>query len=318
MSKKERLIYFYDLKITASSRGFKYAKTITAYDAMQLISTIPASEMHCNLNDLCHIYVSKFEWVDGDILTILINRSDQNVPNPIFSKFSTQSRREIKKDRHEGQDYSAHIVIKFSTDRSEPALVLIEKNYGLSVSVIKKLFDTLLKNAESITPKAVFFTQNHPDGSMDKEGRLKTYNVSFRSDFLGHVSDSLRDDLNKGTLQSIELITEVEQPGGLDEECYLEEKKSVVILKLNQLHQPVRDKFAAIVNYLSNKKFSYDFGKIRFKTVSGLNRQIDIEQSAADTLYVKREKINDFSVDLESSYSDFNNEIIDKMKELVD
>lgn len=62
----------------------------------------------------------------------------------------------------------------------------------------------------------------------------------------------------------------------------------------------------------------YSKAKIKFKTETGLDRTVNMDTAEGLALaYVKKEKLDGFNVNLESSYEKFNNTILAKMEALL-
>lgn len=261
------------------------------------------------------LYVSDWGW-DGDVISVLINKSDKGMSDPVFSIPSEKKRRTAEKQDREGQDFSIHLVIQLPENDLRPALVLVEYCAGLGVFVVQNLLNQILRNAKMVAPQD--FEQTHPDGAVDDKGKPKKYNVTFKCKFDGHISDSLRDDLNRGKVQSIELITEKEQYTNIDEEGYIQEKCKTLVLTLRDEKKPIVDRFSKIAKVVMDKKDDYSKARIKFKTPTGVDQTVEVKTSGDLAQgYVKREKLDGFGIDLKSSYDRFCNVILVKMKELL-
>lgn len=317
MKKKERLVYYYDLSISVKSRDFDAPKPISVKEAFKLIQEVRAEKRTKELskgNEF--IYVSDLEWSDDDIISILINKSDKGMSDPVFTVPKEEKRRTIEKKEKEGQDFSVHIIIKLPNNDIDSALVIIEYCPGLSISTIKRLLNQILSNAKKECPDN--FKQNHPDGEIDNYGKSKTYSVTCKCELDGHISNELKSDLDSGKVQSIELITDKEQYTSFDEEGRIQEKCKTLVLTLKDNEHPIRDQFNRITNVIKKQKDDYSKAKIKFKTSSGLNRTVEMQTTdGLAQAYVKKEKLDGFESDLKSSYDKLNKTILNKMKELL-
>lgn len=316
MNKKERMVFFYDMDISASSRTFEAPKPISVRKAFELMGLVPL-EQKIKKMDKATLYISNWELDQAnDIIKILINKSDQDTADPIYSDLNTKQRRVISKEKDEGQDFSVHIIVKLSKEEKSPATVLVEYCSGLGFSNITKLLNTILKKSKDYSPND--FTQNHPDGSTDRHGNQRKYNVSFKFNIEGHISEELKNDLNKGKIQSVELITDVKRENNFDEEGRFIKKTESVTLKTKNEDYNFGDKIQRIVDIFKNEENKYDKAKVKFKTESGISRTFDICcNEAHNFIYVRKEKINNFTTELQSSYHDFNQEILQKMERLL-
>lgn len=316
MKKTERLVFFYDLSIGAESRSFKAPKPISVRKAFQLMELVP---MEQRIKEMSkgreQLYVSDWSW-DGDIISILINKSDKGMADPVFTIPKEKKRRTAEKQEKEGQDFSVHVVVQLPPDDLQPALVLVEYCSGLGIFVVQKLLNQIIHDAKNLSP--LDFEQNHPDGANGDNGKPKKYNVSFRCEFEGHVSDDLKYDLDNGKIQSIELITEKEKHTNIDEDGYIKEKCKTLVLTLKDEDKPVKDKFSRLKKVFTKKKDDYGRARIKFKTPTGVDRTVEMDTNDASAQgYVKKEKLDGFEFDLKSSYEKFCDPILGKMKDLL-
>ncbi|WP_018607503.1 hypothetical protein [Uliginosibacterium gangwonense] len=316
MKKTERLVLFYDLIIDAESRTFKAPKPISVRKAFQLIELVPIEQRIKEMSKgREQLYVSDWKQ-DGNIISILVNKSDKGMSDPVFTIPTEHKRRTAEKQEKEGQDFSVHIIVQIPQNDLEPALVLIEYCTGLGIFVVQRLFNQILYDAKAIAPQQ--FEQNHPDGSVDNEGKPKKYNVNFKFGFEGHISDDLKYDLDNGKIQSIELITEKEKYTSIDEDGYIQEKCKILALTLKDEDRPIKDKCSRITKVLTGKKDDYSRARIKFKTPTGVDRTVEFDTDDASAQgYVKKEKLDSFGFDLKSSYDCFCDAILEKMKELL-
>lgn len=316
MKKTERLIFYYDLSIAAESRTFKAPKPISVRKAFQLMELVPLEQ---RLKDTSkgreQLYVSDWKW-EGDVISILVNKSDKGMSDPVFTIPKEKKRRTAEKQEQEGQDFSVHVLIQLPQDDLQPALALTEYCSGLGMFVVQRLLNQVLHDAKILSPQD--FEQNHPDGAVDDAGKPKKYNVVFKSQFDGHISDDLKYDLDNGKIQSIELITEKEKYTNIDEDGYIQEKCKTLVLTLKDEDKPIKDKFNRIKKVFTSKKDDFSRARIKFKTPTGVDRTVEMDTNDASAQgYVKKEKLDEFALDLKSSYDKFCDEILGKMKELL-
>lgn len=316
MKKTERLVFYYDLSIRAESRTFEAPKPISVKKAFQLMELMP---MENRLKEASkgreQFYVSDWKWED-DLISILINKSDKGMSDPVFTIPKEKKRRTAEKQEKEGQDFSVHVMVQLAQDDQQAALVLIENCAGLGVYAVQRLLNQILHDAKQFNP--LDYEQFHPDGAVDDKGKPKKYNVDFKCEFKGHISDDLKYDLDNGKIQSIELITEKEKHISIDEDGYIKEKCKTLVLTLKDEGNPVKDKFNRIKKVITNKKDDYSLARIKFKTPTGVDRTVAMD--ANDVLaqsYVKKEKLDGFEFDLKSSYEKFCDAILEKMKNLL-
>lgn len=311
MSKSERRILFYDLKSTAGSRTFDSPTPLAVDRLFKLMELVPIDDRRLELSKKTQtIYVSKWK-LAGDDIHILVNRSDQTIPDPIFSVPATNSRRTVEKEGDEGQDFSAHILIRLPSLATDPALMLIEQCPGLSAELIGKLFKAILKLARDLSPTD--YVQQHPDGSLDEHGKPRTYNLRFGFTVDGHISPDFAADLNRGRIHSIELITHRKLNTPFDTDGYFTEDMRTVKLVLDS-GSVVKNIANSVMSVVQQNKQTYDEAKVRFTAPDGeLERTVILDTNGVPDNYVKKEIISGFDTELKSSYEDFNKEILDKM-----
>ncbi len=316
MKKTERLVFYYDLSIRAESRTFEAPKPISVRKAFQLMELVP---MEKRFKDESkgreQFYISDWKW-EGDLISILVNKSDKGISDPVFTIPQKKQRRTAEKREEEGQDFSVHIVVQLPQDDQQVALILIEYCAGLGVVVVQRLLNQILHEAKQYEPQ--YYAQPHPDGAVDNKGNPKKYNVAFKCEFEGHISDDFKYDLENGKIRSIELITEKAKHTSIDEDGYIQEKCKTLVLTLKDEGNPIKDKFNRIINAITKKKDDYSRARIKFKTPTGLDRTVETDTNAISVQgYVKKEKLDSFEVDLKSSYEKFCDAILNKMKNLL-
>ncbi|MCD4500237.1 hypothetical protein [Chromobacterium vaccinii] len=316
MKKTERLVFYYDLSISASSRNFDAPKPISVRRAFELMQLVPESKRNKELSKGREfLYMSDWNWTDNTI-SILINKSDKNMSDPVFTNPQEKKRRTAEKLDGEGQDFSVHMVVQLPENDLNPALVIVEYCAGLGAFVVQRLLNQILNDAKMLSP--IDFEQLHPDGSLDNKGKQKKYNVTFKCELDGHISDDLKDDLNHGNVQAIELITDKEQYTPFDEDGYIKEKCKTLVLTLKDEEHSIKDKYNRILGVFKKQKEDYSRAKVKFKTPTGIDRTVEMDTiNGLAQAYVKKEKLDGFEFDLKASYDKFCEPILSKMKELL-
>lgn len=315
MKKTERLVFFYDLSMEAHARNFAAARPISVRRAFELMELVPKDKREKEISKGREsLYISDWKR-NGDIIRILVNKSDRGMSDPVFTIPKEGKRRTAEKIEKEGQDFSVHVAVKLPVADLEPALAIVEYCAGLGAFVVQRLFNKVLADAQIFSPQD--YVQAHPDGALDKDGKPKTINVRHKFLLSGHISNELKNDLDRGTVQAIELITDKEQFTPFDEEGYIKEKCKTLVLTLKDEDHPVIDKFNRIISVFNKNKDNYSRAKIKFKSPSGVDRTV--EMTTAEGLaaaYVRKDRLTDFGGDLQSSYDTLCEEIIVKMESL--
>ncbi|WP_156404564.1 hypothetical protein [Curvibacter sp. PAE-UM] len=313
MKKTERVVLYYDLKITASSRTFDGPAPISVKKAISLMELVPKEHRAMRrARGSQTIYISDWQR-HGNTVKILINKSDKSLADPVFSVPTKSSRRVARKRSDEGQDFSSHVVIKFPQDTASPALMLVEQCPGLNAIVIADLFRRVLRLAKDISPKD--FQQIHPDGSLDSDGLPLKYSVFYGAELDGHLSPTFVEDLNRGEMRTVELITNKKTRNDFDTTGYLVEDKASIVLKVSPTALRPADVATHVLNFVKGKSKDFSLAKIRFKEPDSSNERtvtIDPDVGVAEN-YVKRDLLTNFEQLLESSYASLHDEIIKKM-----
>lgn len=316
MKKTERLVFFYDLYVVATSRTFDAPRTISvrqAFDLMELVPIPKRQKSSAKATEL--LYVADWARV-GNVINILVNKSDKAISDPVFTVPQEGKRRTAEKEDEEGQDFSVHIVVKLPLSDLDPALVIVEHCTGLGVPFIQRLLNEILRNAKNISPE--LYEQNHPDGALDVNEKPKKINVKFKFEFNGHLSNDLKNDLDSGKIRSIELITERTKHTVFDGDGYITEKCKSIVLSMKNTEYQIFDKFDRIMGLLDRNKNDYSSARIKFKTIEGIDRTVDMQISDCFAEgYVLKAKLEEFNGELSSSYEKFDDQIITKMKKLI-
>lgn len=310
MKTTERLVLYYDLSMNASSRTFDAPQPISVKRAFELMDMVPlAMRAKRRARGTQTLYVTKWE-AGTKYIKILINKSDKNIADPIFTIPSKRARRTAAKQPDEGQDFSAHVVVKFPQNAEDPALMLVEQCSGLNATTIAILLRSILRQAKSYSPDD--FVQRHPDGSIDEKGQPLTYNVLHGVDIVGHPSDSFIDELTRGQIHSLELITERFTRSGIDTGNYfIEHKESLMLTPSQKINRP-RDIYKYIKNLVVNNSKKYGGARLKFSVPeSKIEKTVNLDTAnGLPEHYVKKDLMQNFTFALQSSYEDFNEEIL--------
>lgn len=319
MNKAERVVCFFDINMSAFSKQFSLPNPLSVRRAFELIGEIDEAErVRIIAKGMVKFYVPSFVFdQEKNLIYMLVNRSDKTIADPVFSIPEKSKRRVAKKAIEEGQDFSAHIVIKLPDDDMDSALLLLEYCPKINIVAVTRLFNTLLKFAKSNSPQD--YVQPHPDGSIDSSGNSRMINVTHKFDSQGHVSDELKIDLNKGKVDFLELITEKDHCKPFDERDYIKEKHKSLFLTLDE-NKNIADKFNWIKRVLNNQKSAYDYARIKFKTCENISRNVKTNldlNMTVENVYLKKAKLAGFTEELQSSYEKCSQTILEKMIPLL-
>jgi hypothetical protein len=215
---------------------------------------------------------------------LLIQYTDKNVTDPVFSHLETGTLRTEPKLDGEGVAVSAHVVLGHEPLNGNPESyrLLLEEVPGLGRSRLSPFLKSELKAAST----------NEFEFNDEESGKLKK--CSPVAEILGDLSGQLSDDLKDGSiLQGIELIKHTRGKSGFDEENFFVEVSRHIKIT------PVLNSGDGIIGLLKKvgilaKKDGYDDIKIRYKLPQGKQKTATMgatKEDIADTLIVKDEQI---------------------------
>lgn len=319
MKHNERLVWFYDIVMKGVSRTNPTPFIISTEAALEHLRNLPdALRIKDYFDGNHHYYIQSWD-VRSDLHIILLNKTDKTLSDPTFCTPETKARRTIAKDTSEGQEFSCHIVIRPSDTPSQPALALIEQSNGIPPMVIQRFFNYLMNVAKKLHPGDFKF--DHPDGSVDAKGNLRKYSARYMFELYGHPSNEFISDIQHGSLQGIELITERHKQQNWDQHGYFQESRKVVMLKPGKIGTiaNIADSIRSVVSSTQNQ---YEKARIKFTTRNGLNRSITLDSGSFGVTgtdqYVKKAKIFGFDGPLQGSYETACPQIVNKMIHLIE
>jgi len=264
-------------------------------------------------------YVQEIRWDDDDVCCLLINKCDKLAADPRISDPERAVWRTVEKAKTEGLDYSCHAVVRVSDDPLDAGLAIIEAVPGMAAPRVQQFLNAMLRLTKTHFPDEFKFP--HPNGAVDGQGDPVTYSARMLISLDGHVSESLEHDLTEGVIGGVELITERNAEVQLDQAGYVREKKAQLEVSLSPTVAKGR-KVRILRHFLNSRSNAYEKAKIRFKTEEGDQRSVTVRSAdftvGLDTAYVKRALVNGFERDLEQSYTALNEEMVEKLKSLLE
>jgi len=215
---------------------------------------------------------------------LLIQYTDQNVTDPVFSQLNTGKLRTEPKLDGEGVAVSAHVVLSHKplNGSLESYRFLLEEIPGVGRS---RLTPFLKSEFKAACTNAFNFID-------EESGKSRKYLPSV--ELLGDLSAQLSDDLKEGSLlQNIELIKHIKGKAIHDEENFFTEVSRHIKIT------PVLNTENGIMKILSKirdkaKSEGYDDIKVRYKHPQGKQKTATMgstKEDVADTLIVRDELI---------------------------
>ena len=279
INNKERWAYFYDYKFTSYPEG---SDNIPLEDLLKgLKSLIKAKEaVMFNRRRTAALRVTDISITD-EVVTLLIQLADKNISNPAFSDIVKGGVREVEKEIGEGVAITAHIAIsKVPYINRNVYIATIEKVPGINSGRIASFLQAMFKKIR----------QNESMKWEDVKGRDMTHFPQLTAS--GHISESLKGDLEQGTLRGFEFISyDTNDNDGFDEEAYLIPQEKVLKVGVSRFTSGeaawgVVESAAALF-----RKNNYDKLKIKVKKDDAERWvQADVDE-IENTAFVRHEKI---------------------------
>lgn len=260
------------------------------------------------------IYIADIsENPSASAVTILINRGDPSLADPAFIKGPTKKVRSVPPDEDESQGASAHLVISTAIQRPQNNhRACFERMPSVSSSLVSLLFQNILDARTRDDPHYVFSRRVKRGGKIVEESR--PYRLMLKIQRV--PADSLKEDIKKGELSLIRLISKKYEYAGPDKNHVVREVKQKVEIK------PRPEDKSRLLNFIEELTpwaEEQGFDEIQFdiqKLPGGQSAQprFALEQGeATETLYVRSQRIQGFGCFLEKCYASVCKELNEKM-----
>lgn len=319
-SENTRIVQFFDFSLVSKSTSPDTSapqKDIQFFiDNIKYLEKKSAA-FNTNVTGSETFYISDIKENNNE-LCLLVNRSDKNMADPVFSDYANKKRRAVRKENGEGHDFSSHIVIKLNPATPNNYLCIIEKAESITTPKIVKFLNALLRKASQLRKREFEF--NDHSGAKDKNNKPLKKRFALKVTFKGHLCDNFKQEINAGTLEGIELFSEADKVEYWDSVGATQEKKKVVIL--NVKNPGLLDNYI-IFNQVSDKakKEHLDKIKVRFTTSDKTSQTVDLYTDTKTLVnelkFVKKALIEDFERPLIKSYDKINPEIYSKIIDLI-
>lgn len=244
---------------------------------------------------------------------LLISLTKVDIADPAFEHIRTGDFRVEQKEPGEGIAYSAHMLIYKHEDPNHGGIshrVCLEKVPGLSSSLMRPFLTALLKSAYEANPRVYWYKQQN-----------RTYRPRFG--LTGDLATTLGQQMGRSRISGVELIDYRDVMSGLDEHNILKESKATLSLKVEGEHNP-----AMIIQAINSirataRRESYD--EVKIKVVNEetgeqtIPLQIDLDTDAAETLAVRKEKVEvDAHVPLGQRHANIREDLVSLIHNIPD
>lgn len=257
-------------------------------------------------NESASLRIKKMEFDHtNNIVMMLIHYFDKNVSDPVFGHLETGSLRQESKLEGEGIAVSAHLAFSLipTKDKINYYETILEETPGVNRSRLAEFFTSEFKTVSD-------FIFEHNGSMVHSRPKL---NMS------GHLSKGLEEDLKEGKFIGIDLI-KYESKDQLDEDSVLIPKKHILELAVRKGSKVSNNKYIDIVQSTLNRhRGDYDDFIVKFKQKNNRQKSVTIEsriENAKEVLYTKSEEVQ-LTFPIDQCVDSFNNEITEKMKDLI-
>lgn len=244
--------------------------------------------------------------IEKKLASILFQYADKNVADPVFSDLSSGKLRQETKLNGEGIAISAHSLL--SLEPTKPGgsefKFLLEDVPGIGKTKIDRFLKHFLKTLLSGTYKEAGtnkIIKTHPTASLE-----------------AFASKSLRDDLESGTLNHIELTREIPIKV-LDE--LTETGKIVNTVRVKTKDKTHGEQAVSFINKVKNygKIHRFDDVKVVFKRANGKQKTVNfscLREDAGDLCFGKVEQVQ-VGHDLSQCTSSIDATLLKEIKKLL-
>lgn len=329
--KNERTILFLDLHIQTKTKSPNIRNLPNHFSLNELMEKIVALRECNNVNVLLgsgenqkEIYLAEVEQDESnDCWKLLINITDTTFADEVHREIggSYDTRKVFSKTEGVGTDFSSHIMIKSTPQSNGSWVVLLEQSSALPVKLVSRYLNELFRRLTQTCKED--FQVDHPKNAVDRNGHVKKINTYCNCHFNGHISLQFQDDLNRGTLKTITLITgRIDSIDGYDVQKHTSVKEVLLPIRINKdeiLKAGGNFKWFDRLRNNDAKELNMQEIKVSFRDDGDVphTAKIDIHSGCLidDDKYVKKVKIIDFKDMLTTSVDTFYKPIMSKMLE---
>lgn len=303
MKSDERSFFFFDCEIASQTIDAKLPemRELVAvwqkYFALgQVTQEIRKGSAQLILGD---IQVDK----NNNTVNMIVRLSDLKAPDAVYSNTTTGTFIQHRKKLKDGNDLGAHILISMlpEVDKVNTYSAIVEQIQGLNYREIRRVLNYILHLQYTDDPSV--FEIDDPRGRRTRDGKLRRVSHLPRIELLGHPSESLVSDLERGTLSGVVLIkTEPLTP--LGRAPFLRKQETQLKLTVDHDSKPV-EVWKSLKSAITGQAKDYPNAKISFKlpeTKRSVTVKIDSETGTpTDDLYIRSVMLKGIAPRLASS-----------------
>lgn len=266
---------------------------------------------------LCRTYAkeSKTMWLshidesDPNYYKLLLHSGDKNIPDASYVDFGTLQGRDIPKEENEGGQYSAHILVKKAPFQNGNHLIYIEKVPNVYLNAVSDYLTWVCREE-----------QFHKTVETE-EGKNRSYRPIV--EVLGYQSTTLRQALQTGVFEDMEVVSDVHYAQGVDEDPLIRQETSNIKLSVHKWvsEDQAKSIFGQVKDRFSDRERQPKFF-VRVKSSAGQVKRTQVNLQDADDLepvldcpFVLNEKIEGFSSPLGQRHQAIRADVVQKMIE---
>ncbi len=272
-----------------------------------------------DIDDKNQIYIADMQRSeDGNYFTILINRGDPQRVNPALIDTDSRDVVIVEPNESEVPGASAHLVIGInSLSSSNSYRAIFERMPSVSSTYADLLLKHILARYAS---KSDHYLYDQPV-KKGKKTIIEKRRYIPRLNIEKNPSDNLKADLEKGVLSSITLIRQQSKFSGIDTEGLVQRMEDYVEIKTKPVS---RETILDFIPRISRRAIDEGYTEIKFNIRdlpggASVSPRFSLDVAdAAETLYVRSQRMTGFSRFLEGCYATIDSEIEEKMKGIID
>lgn len=317
---RQRTVFFYDLRMTATTRAAVQRPSHCGIAAMLkgFASQTGSAKLPLTVGQSSHTITYLMDWQhnpSNNSYELLINKANAKLADIALRDLQTTILRRAGKRKTDGIEQSAHLVVRPNAN-DQSALVLLTMNCGVSMLDVERVFRLLTKAASKMAANRDLFYFDDPAGSIGPDGKRNKYKVGYRYAVDGYMGQTMDDALRTGEFTSMELIAMDKQAFDSGGNLQIEERS----LKI-EASMPSTVTGASIKNgirFFQNQPDAHLYDKLRlnFKSASGRPATTILGLNDLDAAFTRREII-EFDSDVDSHDLLLSPTIMGKMRSLI-
>lgn len=313
MLRDQRRIYFFDLSAYSRTRTPQTPNFDEMFAVWQ--SRWQRGEAQYLRAKGTRVFGIKDMAFDDDYVIILISIIDKNMPDAAYGDLDTGETTVFAKEERQGNSLTAHLLISRRPRLPNKFMCLLEGVPKITAANVSGLLSKLLH--DGYTDDKQTFTYPDPGGA--KEGaRVRRISYLPHVRLLGHISQRLISDLEKGRIRHINLTRSYEMRP-FNEDPYMREETASLKLAVSS-DIPKEGRWDRLKNTLLVGRGEYVAASISFVAPDGRVKDVeyDMENDAfEDESYIRSELLNDIEPHLADASSRVVPHLADRMRAIL-